>query len=84
MTAINDAYIASIEEEVGMDIEEIRSTPLSELRKIFEKRNGGKRMTFKSFFPFIGRGNVLGDRLVSHDEVEATLDSVLESLETEK
>jgi len=36
------SYYKSIEKEVGMPINEIRNTPLSEFRKIFEERHSCK------------------------------------------
>lgn len=61
-------YIAIIEEEVGLDIETIRKTPVSDLRKIFEERDGGRRMTFT------------GDSILSQEEVEKAFDSAMEKL----
>ena len=34
-------------------------------------------MRFVSYFPFVGRGNVLRGRLLSHKEVEEELDRAL-------
>lgn len=75
-----EGYILGIEDAVGLNVEEIRHTPLDELRKRFEARDGGRRMRFLSEFPFIGRGSVLGDRLVPHEEAERAFASAVATL----
>lgn len=54
----------------------IRSRTLWEQRRIVEKRHKAP-LSMASYFPFIGRGNVLRNRLVSHEEVENMLDAAL-------
>ena len=53
-------------------IEEIRNTPLSE-RRSKARRQGRRRLTIKREFPFIGRGNVISDYLVTREEADAEL-----------
>lgn len=67
---------AAVETATGMTIAHIRSTPIDDLRREIEKKFGGP-MKFVSEFPFIGRGNVLRDRLVARAQVEADLDEAL-------
>lgn len=78
--AEEEGYIRGIEDAVGLNVEEIRHTPLDELRKRFEARDGGRRMRFLSEFPFVGRGSVLGDRLVPHEEAERAFASAVAKL----
>jgi hypothetical protein len=67
----------AIEREVGDDIDTIAHMPIDERRRLVEQRHGGKRMTVVSKFPLIGRGNVLGDCLISHEEVEKELEKAI-------
>lgn len=66
----------AIEHEVGMPIEEIRRLPLEDWRTHL-RSTFGCPLKFVSRFPFIGRGNVLRDKIVSHDQVERELDEAL-------
>jgi hypothetical protein len=66
----------AIEQKVGESIDQIRDMPIDERRRMNERKHG-KTMLFVSLFNFIGRGNVLRDRTVSHEEVEAEVDKVL-------
>lgn len=66
----------AIESVVGEDLETIRRSTIPELRRRAESRHG-RPLQFRSRFPFIGRGNVLRDRLVPHEEVERRLDKAL-------
>lgn len=66
----------AIEASTGERVEVLRSRTLEETRLVAEKKHR-RPMKFVSHFPFIGRGNVLRDRLVSHEQVEADLDAVL-------
>lgn len=65
-----------IEEDVGLSIAEIRNKSVTELREFFESsRNTKLRIT--SEFPFIGRGNVLRDGILSSDEINKDIDYIL-------
>ncbi len=66
----------AIELATGESVEELRLRTMDETRRIAEQR-AGHAMRFMSAFPFIGRGNVLRDRVVSHDDVEAELTRAL-------
>jgi hypothetical protein len=68
----------TIEEATGEDIEVLRATPLDELRKKQEAKQGHS-LKFRSSFPTIGRGNVLRRGITSHDDVEARMDAILGS-----
>jgi hypothetical protein len=67
---MTDEFVRCIESSTGRTLEELRRTPIDEQRAAAEKKNG-KRLTVRSYFPFIGRGNILHDRLVTHEQAEA-------------
>ena len=48
-------------------------------RREAEKNRGGP-LRFVSFFPWVGRGNVMRDRLVSHEEAIAAYDDAIRRL----
>ena len=64
------AFECAAEVALGESIESIRRTPICEQRLAKEKELG-RPLRFRSYFPFIGRGNVLRDRAVPHERVEA-------------
>lgn len=76
-----DQVLVSLEKTVtsmtGEKPSELRRQPLDERRKFLEARNKSP-MRFLSKFPFIGRGNVLRDKIVSGAEVNALLDKALQ------
>lgn len=69
----------TIAESTGHSVEYLKNTPLDELRKNAEKRRG-RPLRFVSVFPWIGRGNVMRDRLVSHEEAVAAYDDAIRRL----
>jgi hypothetical protein len=66
----------AIEKELGESVEIIRSTPIDDQRRRAEKQYN-QPTEFRSYFPVIGRGNVLRDRTSTHEEVEIELDKAL-------
>jgi len=75
MAIIKTNLERAIENQLGEPIDLIRQTPIDERRKIVEKKHG-KRMQFRSYFPLVGR-NVLHGKILTHEEVEASLDKAL-------
>lgn len=75
----NDVFEKTIEESTGLSIRHIRETPLDELRREAEEKRG-KPLRFVSFFPWVGRGSVMRDRLISHEEAEAAYDDAIRRL----
>ena len=65
------------ERVTGKTADDLRQTSVERLREQVELRHGGKPMQFPSHFPFIGRGNVMRDRTISHVDVEKVLDRIL-------
>jgi hypothetical protein len=66
----------AVEEKTGMLINELREMTVSEMRDRVQRREK-RPTTFYSAFPFIGRGSVMHDCMVSHEEVERELDEAL-------
>jgi hypothetical protein len=64
-----------IERRTGKSIDELRSMTISELRCEAEKKHGPMHVTKE--WPLIGRGSVMGDYVVSRDEIERQLDDAL-------
>jgi len=66
----------TVEEITGTSIVELRRRTPEEQRQAVEKRHGQK-MRFVSRSPSVGRGNVMSDRIKTHEEIEAMLDEAL-------
>ncbi|MFO8056722.1 MAG: hypothetical protein R6V10_05455 [bacterium] len=62
----------ALEKEMGKSIEEIRNAPVDKMRAEVES-SLGRVLSYKSYYPLIGRGNILRDRIVTHDIVEERL-----------
>jgi hypothetical protein len=69
----------TIAESTGYSIAYLKDTPLDELRKNAEKTRGCP-LRFVTAFPCIGRGNVMRDRLVSHEEAVAAYNDAIRRL----
>lgn len=65
----------AVELATGETVETLRSRTLEENRSAVEAK--GRAFVFKREFPFIGRGNVMCDRIVTHADVELALDQAL-------
>ncbi len=70
------AFERAVEMASGESVASLRDMPIDERRKIVEEKCK-RRMSFPSFFPFIGRGSVLRDCTISREEIEAQLDELL-------
>lgn len=58
----------AVEKLTNTSAEILRSTPIDEHRNAMKKR--GIIVRFLSRFPFIGRGNIMRDKILDHDAVE--------------
>ncbi len=65
-----------VEKITGEKAEVLRGQTLSALRHSMEKKKG-KQFKFPPVFPLIGRGNVMRNRIVDHETIEALLDKKL-------
>lgn len=64
------------EKLVGLTAEEIRRLSPGELRRFLEKKNG-KKLSFTTEFPVIGRGNVLRDSIATSEKINREIDKIL-------
>ena len=64
-----------IERATGETVQIIRSRTIDETRAILERK--GKKMKTFSAFPFIGRGNVQRDNILSSSEVNKKVDAAI-------
>jgi len=78
--SLSEAVVRAIESDMGKTIREIQEQPLSERRKEVEESHGGRKMTFPVNFPFIGRGNVLRDKVLSHEVIDKQFNDALRSI----
>lgn len=74
--ALKRRVIAAIEKATGETVQQLRNTPIDERRNAIEKKHR-KPMSFYTAFPFIGRGNVMGDKVISHADVEKLISKAL-------
>ena len=58
----------ALERITGVPISELRELPLSERRARVEE-TAGQPTEFPSLYPAIGRGNVIRDRAITHEEI---------------
>lgn len=70
------SLIKAIEKATGETVQCLQDMPISERRKLVEKKLGTS-MKFPSAFPFIGRGNVMGNKVITHADVERQLTKAL-------
>jgi hypothetical protein len=68
--------LSRIEKKVGLSLKEIDSKNPVEISEFFYRKTG-KKLSFSSEFPFIGRGNVLRDGLVSNENLNSDIDKIL-------
>jgi hypothetical protein len=61
---------------VGLSVEEIRKYSPGKLRHYLENKNKQK-FTFTTEFPVIGRGNVLGDSIITTEKINRDIDKIL-------
>lgn len=65
-----------IERKTGKSIDQLQSETLGEQRCRVEASHG-KPMRLLQLFPFVGRGSVMGDYLLSHREVDKQFDHAI-------
>jgi len=66
----------NVERMTGLNLKEIRAFSPEKMRSHIENRSR-KQILFVSEFPFIGRGNVLRDNLISRCEINKEIDLIL-------
>lgn len=73
---MNVELLSLIERKAGKSIETLQSETFSEHRSEAEAKHR-KPMLVTRLFPFIGRGSVMGDFLLSHSEINKQLDHAI-------
>jgi len=76
MLMLHKKLAENISKKIGLNIDEIRKMNPSEIMTYLENRQN-KKVLFNSEFPFIGRGNVLRDGIVTSDEINKDIDRIL-------
>lgn len=72
----SESLLRRIEARTGRSIEQLKEETLWQ-KRVRLTRSEGKVMRFTRNFPLVGRGCVLGDRLVSSSEVNRRVDRLL-------
>jgi hypothetical protein len=67
--------VAQIERRTGKTIEELRSTPIDEMRREVEKKCGPMRVL--SRWPLIGRGSIMRDYVKTSAEIDREFEHAL-------
>jgi phosphoribosylformylglycinamidine (FGAM) synthase-like amidotransferase family enzyme len=78
---LSETIVRAIESEMGKTIREVQEQTLSDRRREVEANHKGRRMMFSINFPFIGRGNVLRDRVLSHEEIDKQFNEALKDID---
>jgi len=68
--------VKNISKKIGLSVSEVRRKNPVEIASVLEKKHN-KQLTFSSEFPFIGRGNVLRDGVVTSDQINQDIDRIL-------
>ena len=74
--AMSAELVRLIERKTGMSVDKLQSGTISERRSDVEAKFH-KPMRLFRLFPFIGRGSVMGEFILSHSEVNKQLDRAL-------
>ena len=73
---VKTTFERAIERATGESIELLRTTPIED-RRAQLKAAAGRPVEYYSAFPVIGRGNVIRESFVTHEECERMLDDIL-------
>lgn len=73
---MNAELLRLIERKTGKSIDQLQSETISERREEVEAK-AGTPLRLLRHFPFIGRGSVMGDFILSHNEVDRQLNRAL-------
>ena len=78
-----EQFDRALEEATGQSLEEVRRTPLDRLREIAQSKLG-RPLKIVSAFPLIGRGSVMSNCVVNHEDAEAACDDAIQRLSRAK
>lgn len=71
-----NAFLARLTRKTGLSIEEVYEKTPYETREYFEKKNRTP-FSYVSEYPTIGRGNILRDCLITREEINNDVDTIL-------
>jgi len=74
--AMSTELLRLIERKTGKSVDKLQSETISE-RRLDVETKFHKPMRLFRLFPFIGRGSVMGEFLLSHSEVNRQLDRAI-------
>jgi hypothetical protein len=75
---LSEAVVRAIKHDTGKSVHELQEQTLDERRREVEEDYG--TMVFPVNYPVIGRGNLLRERTLSHEEIERRFERALRSL----
>lgn len=71
-----DSFFSIIQKNVGLSLSDIKRLNPTEINDYIESKNK-KKTKITTEFPFIGRGNVLRDGIITHDKINQEIDKIL-------
>ena len=74
---VKEIFFKVVQKNIGLSLSDIDKLNPIDINTHIEKQSG-KKIEITPEFPFIGRGNVLRDGIVTHDKINQEIDRVLE------
>jgi len=71
-----EKFFKMVQKNIGLGLSDLDKLSPIEINSYIEKQ-AGKKIKITTEFPYIGRGNVLRDRLISHDKIDQEIDKIL-------
>jgi len=72
---LKEKFFQIVQKNIGLSLSYIDRLNPIDINAHIEKQNG-KKIEITSEFPFIGRGNVLRDGIVTHDKINQEIDKI--------
>lgn len=69
-------FFRIVQKNIGLSLSDINRLNPIDINAYIEKRNG-KKIKITTEFPFIGRGNILRDGIITHDKINQEIDKIL-------
>jgi radical SAM superfamily enzyme with C-terminal helix-hairpin-helix motif len=73
---VKKKFFKIIQKNIGLSLFHIDRLNPIEINAYIEKQNN-KKIKITTEFPFVGRGNVLRDGIISHDKIDQEIDKIL-------
>lgn len=71
-----EKFFKIIQKNIGLSLTDIERFNPIEINNYIEKQTS-KKIEIITEFPYIGRGNILRDGLISHNKIDQELDKIL-------